>query len=152
MQIPSKQGGTWQISADSGRPLAWEAIHSSYDFGGEAPLFHQRASAPTLEELYVEIESVDEDALETARIEGALPATKGEWRPIVQGKGTPTERVTGWLEVFRTAGGERVSIPGASRYLAHPAPVQPDLRDLDGLSAAEVAAYELEDLHYTEGR
>lgn len=70
MQIPSKQGGHWQIEANG---YWWEAIHSSYvpDWDpetGSGLKFHQKASGRTLEELYVEIESVDEDALECARI------------------------------------------------------------------------------------
>lgn len=43
-----------------------------------------------------------------------LPATSGRWAPITRGKTAP--RVVAWIEVFATAGGDWVTIPGHSRY------------------------------------
>lgn len=68
MRVASKIGGHWEISADNIRPQAWEAIHSSFEEDGTGPRFHQHASADTLEELYVAIAEVEDDAVETVRV------------------------------------------------------------------------------------
>lgn len=46
-----------------------------------------------------------------------LPATRGRWIPVYRGKGTNSQRITGWLEVFRARGRDVwVTVPDSSRF------------------------------------
>jgi hypothetical protein len=47
-----------------------------------------------------------------------LPATRGRWTAVYRGRGTPRERIVGWLEVFQARGRDVwVTVPDSSRWI-----------------------------------